>query len=232
MPFLRAKWHDLVMVNWSVPEALLTPLVPQGCQLDKFEQKIYVSLIAFLFKDTRVMGISIPGYRHFEEVNLRFYVTRTTQTGEKRRGVVFIREYVPKKLIALVAKWVYQEPYFAIQTSHTSSIHQAGTRHIRYQWGDAWLSGEIGEQSRNLADGSLEHFIAEHYWGYTQTTRGTREYRVEHPPWKWRTINDYQSCIDYESLYGPKWSILNEQPADSVFLAEGSEISVSPWGRL
>ena len=232
MPFLRAKWHDLVMVNWSVPEALLTPLVPQGCQLDKFEQKIYVSLVAFLFKDTRVMGLSIPGYCHFEEVNLRFYVTRTTQTGEKRRGVVFIREYVPKKLIALVARWVYQEPYFAIQTSHKSSSDHAGTRKIQYQRGVSRLSGELGKQSRNLADGSLEHFVAEHYWGYTQTTRVTREYQVQHPPWKWRTIDDYQSCVDYESLYGPKWSILNERTADSVFLAEGSEISVSPWGRL
>lgn len=232
MPFLKAEWRDLVMVNWSVPQTLLAPLVPDGCQLDEFEQKTYVSLVAFLFKNTRVMGLSVPGHRHFEEVNLRFYVTRTTPSGEIRRGVVFIREYVPKPLIAMIARWVYHEPYYSIKTSYESSENQQTTRSIRYQWGDAWLSAEVGQQTQSLEEGSLEYFIAEHYWGYTRTKRGTREYRVEHPPWKWRQITDYESRIDYASLYGANWSILADRPPDSVFLAEGSEISVSPWGRL
>ena len=122
MAFLRARWRDLLMVNWPIPREKLLPFVPAGCQLDSFEGKTYISLVAFLFEQTRVLGVSLPGYRHFEEVNLRFYVTHKTDSDEIRRGVVFLREYVPKKLIALVAKKVYQEPYEVLPMSHESCL--------------------------------------------------------------------------------------------------------------
>ena len=232
MAFLRARWRDLLMVNWPIPREKLLPFVPAGCQLDSFEGKTYISLVAFLFEQTRVLGVSVPGYRHFEEVNLRFYVTHKTDSDEIRRGVVFLREYVPKKLIALVAKKVYEEPYEVLPMSHESLIHDSGKRSLRYTLGNHWLSGTIDQSPNVLEVGSLEHFIAEHYWGYTKTKNGTRQYRVSHPPWRWHGVSDYQNRVDFGSLYGSEWSFLGEEAPECIFLAEGSEISVDPWGKL
>lgn len=232
MPFLRAKWRNLVMVNWSIPPDCLAALIPEGCVLDQFQGKTYVSLVAFLFEDTRVLGVAVPGHQNFEEVNLRFYVKHLTEAGEERRGVVFIREYVPKPMIAWVARTLYQEPYGTIPMSHDFRRNEAGQLTARYQWGKNWISGLIGESSQPLKAGSVQHFISEHYWGYTKTNRGTREYRVDHPSWTWRTFDHYRTEIHFESLYGSKWSFLSSLQPDCVFMADGSEVSVEPWGRL
>ncbi|MBL6723829.1 MAG: DUF2071 domain-containing protein [Rubripirellula sp.] len=232
MPFLTATWRDLVMVNWSVPPETLEPWLPTGCKIDKFRGKTYVSLVAFLFENTRVLGISIPGHRNFEEVNLRFYVTRNTDEGEVRRGVVFIREFVPKPLIALVARLIYREPYHWLAMSHHDQRDHEGKRRIRYTWGGNWISTAIGETSQLLKPNSVEQFIAEHYWGYTKTKRGTREYRVQHPSWNWRSIDDYDSKIDFADLYGSEWGFLANQSPECIFIAEGSDVSVDPWDHI
>ena len=75
-PFLTARWRYLAMLNYEVPPEALAPLVPAGTELDSWQGKTFVSVVGFLFLDTRVLGIAIPGHRDFEEVNLRFYVRR------------------------------------------------------------------------------------------------------------------------------------------------------------
>ena len=101
--FLTAQWRDLLMVNYEVDPSLLADRVPLGTTLDLFEGKCFVSLVGFMFLDTRVMDFLIPFHVNFEEVNLRFYVKRETRT-EIRRGVVFIKEIVPRGAIAWVAR--------------------------------------------------------------------------------------------------------------------------------
>ena len=95
MAFLRAHWRDLIMVNWSISPNTWT-LSSQKAACWIFEGQTYISLVAFRFEKTFVLGLPIPGYRNFEEVNLRFYVKHTPKEGECRRGVVFIQELVPK----------------------------------------------------------------------------------------------------------------------------------------
>ena len=118
IPFLAAEWRDLLIINYEVDPALLFPRLPAGTSLDLFEGRALVSLVGFRFLQTRVRGIAIPGYQDFEELNLRFYVTHRTPAGELRRGVCFIGEFVPRRAIAWVARWVYGEPYRALPLRH------------------------------------------------------------------------------------------------------------------
>src|SRR3712207_2361719 len=96
--FLTARWHDLIMANYEVDPALLEPRVPAGTDLDLFDGRCFVSLVGFMFLNTRVMGLPIPFHINFEEVNLRFYVKRDLP-GETRRGVCFVKEIVPRRAI-------------------------------------------------------------------------------------------------------------------------------------
>src|SRR5258708_6640038 len=168
---LPAKWRSLAMLNFEIDGAVLRPHVPRGTELDSFAGVVYGSLVGFLFLKTRVLGAPIPGHQNFEEVNLRFYVRRKAE-GEWRRGVVFVKEIVPRRAIAAVARGLYGENYVSMPMSHTIK----GNR-VEYRWGAGnRLSVETEGQPHLAAPGSLEEFITEHYWGYSKRF----EYRVEH----------------------------------------------------
>src|ERR1700758_642536 len=112
--FLTAEWRMLAMLNFEVDPALLEAHLPHGCELDLWNRKTLVSLVGFQFLNTRVMGTVIPFHRNFEEVNLRFYVR-----GCEGRGVVFIREIVPRRAITAVARTLYGENYVTAPLEHT-----------------------------------------------------------------------------------------------------------------
>ena len=222
--FLTAKWVHLVMLNYVVDPELLAPRVPAGTTLDLWDSKCFVSMVGFQFLDTRVLGLAIPLHRDFEEVNLRFYVRRE-QDGERRRGVVFIKEIVPRAAIAWVARVLYSEAYVALPMAHDDRV-EAPERQISYSWEHGGRTCRLGLRTTGapyLAEpNSEESFIAEHYWGYVRQRDGsTVEYQVEHPRWRvWRGEAPQFEC-DVAGLYGAEFvrSPYRIQPS-SAFLAE------------
>lgn len=227
-PFLTARWAQLAMLNYDVPPEILRHRVPKGTELDTFEGRTIVSVVGFLFEDTRVLGIPIPLHTDFEEVNLRFYIRR----GEKR-AVAFIRELVPRRAIATVARRLYNEPYLALPMRHRVD---AG-RDVLYEWEwqGRWcgLHLEATGEPFDSKPGSEEEFITEHYWGYTaQRDGGTLEYQVEHPKWLvWKAAKATLSA-DIAGLYGPEFVEYLEKEPSSAFLAEGSAVKVYPGVRI
>jgi uncharacterized protein YqjF (DUF2071 family) len=237
--FLTAEWRWLAMLNYRVAPELLRPYVPAGTELDCWNGATYLSIVGFLFRDTRVLGVPVPLHRHFEEVNLRIYVCRTVG-GEVRRAVTFIRELVPRRAIATVAKLTYNEPYRALPMRHRLAPLDAATGApslVEYGWRHAggWsrLSVEPVGSARPLETGSEEEFITEHYWGYTrQRDGGTVEYRVEHSPWRVWQVRNARLEGDLAPLYGEAMaSALTGAPASS-FLADGSTVTLRAPERL
>lgn len=242
--FLTAKWHHLIMANYQVDPKMLLTLVPPGTELDSWNGKHFVSVVGFQFLNTRVLGLPIPWHRNFEEVNLRFYVRRTIGN-EVRRGVVFIREIVPKWAIAWVANTVYNERYSAmpmassdrVVTDSEPSERSEVSREIAYRWRTMqkssnsfrWngISATTCGQPTVPGQNTEANFITEHYYGYvTQRDGSTMEYRVEHPSWK---VWDVSSCVldcDIETVYGPEWMEPLAGVPHSAFVAVGSDIIV------
>ncbi|WP_118972490.1 YqjF family protein [Taibaiella koreensis] len=226
--FLDAAWRKLIMANYAVDPALLSPYLPHGTALDLYRDTCYLSLVGFMFRDTRVKGWKIPFHVHFEEVNLRFYVRR--QHGEtRRRGVVFLKEIVPRRALSLVARTIYNEPYITMPMSHTW-LHSEQQWKVTYRWGKGLhncLGVITGDTPRDIVAGSEEEFITEHYWGYTRLSgRKTAEYEVTHPRWQVYDTKDHLIEVNFAEVYGATFDFLkNEQPL-SVFLAEGSAIQV------
>lgn len=236
-PFLTARWESLVLLNYACPRAWLEPLVPAGTELDDWQGETLVSLVGFLFADTRLKGMAIPFHRTFEEVNLRFYVRRRTATGETRRAVVFIRELVPRLAIALMARWTYNEPYAAVPMSHAIDLDPDRGGAVRYGWRyratDYALSATVAGPARPLEGGTETEFITEHYWGYTrQRDGGTLEYEVAHPPWRVWTASASTFTGDATALYGPHFAGLLRGSPRTAFVAVGSAVEVHVGRRL
>ncbi len=234
--FLTAQWRHLAMLNYEIMPSTLTPFVPAGTEIDAWNGKSLVSVVGFLFFKTRVFGIPVPCHQNFEEVNLRFYVRRKAEDGW-RRGVVFIKEIVPRPAIAFVARRRYNEPYVALPMGHEMTIESGSLKSVEYTWNFKGRQNRLKLSARGpavpLTGGSEAEFITEHYWGYNSQRDGTTmEYRVEHPRWPiYETAGATLDC-DVAGLYGEVFcDSLSRQPSSS-FLAEGSEVTVYQGVRL
>jgi uncharacterized protein YqjF (DUF2071 family) len=227
--FLTAQWRNLILANFAVPEDLLRPLVPPGCDLDRRDGACWASLVGFQFLGTRVLGIGWPGYRNFPEWNLRFYVNH-----EGRRGVCFVREFVPQWTVATIARVLYNEPYRSARMSmDVKDEPDALTATYTVKWaGRVHSLHAIGAKPAVRPGGdSLEHWFKEHSWGYGTSRRGKLiRYEVNHPEWDVYPVRAFAFDVDWAALYGPEWAPMNGAQPASVVLAVGSEISVYPKG--
>ena len=234
--FLTAEWRKLIMAQYEVAPKKLAPYLPRGLELELYQGKCFVSLVAFRFDRVRIKGLAIPLHTSFEEINLRFYVRRREPDGTTKRGVIFIREFVPRRAIAWVAKRFYEEPYLAIPTRSEISI-RPDLLIAKYGWklGGRWhtLSAAAYLPPVPIAPGSIEEFITEHYWGYTKRSDGsTSAYRVEHPRWQTYRLQGYEIAVDFATLYGSDFGFLTDQWVSSVLVAEGSAVTVHSGSRL
>lgn len=229
MSFLKAEWRKLAMGNYEVDASLLQPYLPSGTELDVWNGIHYVSLIGFMFLNTKVLGIKIPFHVNFEEVNLRFYV-RYKDRGEWKRGVVFVKEIVPKAAITFIANTLYGEHYMTRKMKHYWK-DKTDSRVVSYEWKiqNNWQKFLV-ETEKNLSSiesGSEVEFITEHYWGYTRVNgHNTTEYEVTHPKWQQYLVKNYEIEVDFGLTYGNQFGFLNSEQPKSVILAEGSEITV------
>src|SRR5438132_5622025 len=227
-PFLTANWRYLAMLNYVVDPHILTPFVPPGTEIDYENGETFVSIVGFLFLDTRLLGLPIPLHRDFEEVNLRFYVRRKS-ADTWRRGVVFIRELVPRRAIALIARTFYGENYLSCSMKHALE-HPDAKLSVEYCWrrGKKWefLKMSAAGEPQSVSAGSHAEFITEHYWGYTCIRGGCSEYRVEHPRWKIWNAARFELNADVATLYGEQFAETLSRSPRSAFIADGSPITV------
>jgi len=230
--FLKANWENLIMANYEVSPSILKPYLPKGVELDFFKNKTYVSLVGFMFKKTSLFNIPIPFFGSFEEINLRFYV-RKIEGKKIKKGVVFINETVPFKIVALLANKLYKEHYISIPTKNTIDI--AENKHVHYEWKmkNKWNSIKVQSDTNKyeIEPSSVEEFIFERYFGFTKlSSLSSQEYRIQHPKWNTHKILNYTIDCDFGAMYGNAFSHLNNQVPSSIIMAEGSKVSVN-WKR-
>ncbi|HUI57968.1 MAG TPA: DUF2071 domain-containing protein [Bryobacteraceae bacterium] len=237
-PFLTAEWRFLIMLNYAVDASLVAHLVPAGTELDQFGGCTYISLVGFRFERTRLHGLWIPFHSDFDEVNLRFYVKRK-QEAPPRRGVVFVREVVPRWAIAKTAQLAFREKYVSLPMKHkvVEPTSEGGRVQAEYRWrhGQNWNSLRVECAGRPVkpADGSLEQFLTEHYWGYSAQPGGaTLEYHVEHDPWRVWQASRASFEGEAQGLYGAEFARCLAREPDSSFMAEGSTVAVYPGQAL
>lgn len=229
MSFLTAEWKKLAIANYSIDKEVLAKYIPYKTELDLWEGNCYVSLVGFMFKNTKLLGLRIPSHSCFEEVNLRFYV-KYKENNIWKRGVVFIKELVPRPALTFVANTFYKEHYETVAMEHTWELNNNHLE-VLYGWEFKNKEQSIKVVAKDLLQdiplGSETEFITEHYWGYTKINETkTFEYEVTHPRWQAYPIEDYNINVDFGLVYGKDFQFLNNLTPKSVMLAEGSKITV------
>ena len=229
-PFLTAQWLHVLGVTYAAAEELLVPHLPRGAQIDTLEGSPRVSIVAFRFRGTRLRGVPIPLHVNFGEINLRFYVRLNG-----RRAVVFIREFVSRPAISLVAKVTYNEPYRTIRMRDEVLVRDDGLIGVRHRFGrglgnrlEAWGDPEPVVP----AEGSAGYWLTHHDLGVGRARDGSaRSYEVEHPVWALHEVRSVEVDVDFGRLYGPQWAHLSGTEPSHVTLAEGSAVGITPAVR-
>jgi hypothetical protein len=233
--FLTAEWRKLLIVNYHIDRSLLVPYLPYKTELDLFKGKCYVSLVGFRFINTKLKGISVPFHRDFEEINLRFYV-RYFDSITWKRGVVFLKEIVPKPALTIIANSIYKENYMTLPTRSRLDEHMGNIK-VEYEWkfkGKWDLVSLTALSTRfDILPESEEEFITEHFWGYTQIgDYRTSQYQVEHPRWQMYSVTGSEINVRFGDLYGAAFFFLKNTHPTSIMLAEGSKISVRSADKI
>jgi len=233
MAFLTARWSNLILITYAVPPKLLEHRLPEDLELDTRNGRAFASLVAFDFLDTRVLGVAWPGFRNFPEVNLRFYV-RDRQSGE--RGVMFVREFVPLRFVAWVARRIYNEPYEAVPMRSRVAAAADGIS-IAHEFTAGGRVNSIranGDLATTCpADTTDEHFFKEHRWGFGRSRGGGGggrciRYEVIHPTWECHAVRSWALDLDWRRVYGEEWAVLQDAQPCSVIIAKGSAGTVLP----
>lgn len=227
-PFLTARWRDLILLTYPVPDGLALPLVPPGCEPDRWEGRCHVSLVALQMERVRVRGLAVPGLSAYPQVNLRLYVRHAG-----RAAVRFVQELVPSRLMAAAAHWFYGEPFRAGRIQARLERENGGYS-AEYRFGfdrPRWriaVRGEGGAPKLVPAFDTFEHWVKERVRGCRTDRSGRlRTFDVAHPPWVIRPITAVEMQVDFAALYGAPWAPLNGSGPASVVYAVGSEVTVS-----
>lgn len=217
------------MANYSVDPIILKPFLPYKTELDSFEGRFYVSLVGFMFENTRILKVGVPFHMNFPEINLRFYV-RYLDGKDWKRGVVFIKEIVPRPAISFVANLIYKEKCVCLPVKYLEESDDQFLK-LNYQWKfrNEWNSIAVKSSIAGtpLLQGSAEEFITEHFWGYAKVNANTSaEYEVSHPRWNIHQVKESFINCNFSGLYGSGFESLEKAKPDSVFLADGSPVTV------
>ena len=219
----------MAVITFAADEDQLRPYLPRDVTIDTLEGSPRVSLVAFEFRRTRVGGLPIPRHIAFPEINLRFYVRHR---GE--RGVVFIRELVPRWAIATVARVLYNEPYQRLPMRCGSQPAADGGVQVWHRFGRGNSLSLKGAADAAIPEaGSAAHWLTDHSLGVGRRRDGaTLLYDVAHPAWALREVDDLALEVDFGALYGPQWACLQDATPSHLSLAVGSPITVSRPRRL
>jgi uncharacterized protein len=237
IPMARCEWRSLVFLNYAVEALRLRPFLPPSLELDLWEGKPWISLVGLTFKHTKVLGIPVPFEQDYEQINLRFYVKRRIE-GRVRRGVVFLREIVPKPFLAMSARLLLNEKYTSRRTGRTISKEADGPCRARYEWRGAspgvnFIEATTGGAPFLPGPRSHEVFLSKRLWSYTPQRDGSvSELRVGHPAWEVSAVSDSGVALAEPGVFPrPFHDVLKRKP-DTSFLAEGSRVTLYLPGRI
>lgn len=179
--FMTGNWEDLIISTFEVKKEILESYLPNNTELDLFNGKALMSIVAFTFSKVKFFGLKVPFHQKFGQINFRFYA-KSKINGVK--GVVFIKEFAPKPLIALTANLFYNEPYFYKNIRLTKNEFQK-KKSIKYSYKNLELKAKTNTTTKPLTKNSFNEFIVDRYIAFVKKSETkTFQYKIYHQPWK------------------------------------------------
>ncbi len=192
----RADWIDALFIHFELAAQILQPFVP--FELDTFESRAHVSLVAFTQRNLRparggwlAAALTTPIAAH-EFLNLRTYVRCGRES-----GIYFIAEWIPNRPAVLIGPRTYGLPYRLARHRYRYGASRGAVEAIvRARGGRLDCRGRIASTPFVPApSGTLDHFLLERYTAFTHRGSISRCFRIAHRPWSQKSVQlDLVDC--------------------------------------
>jgi uncharacterized protein YqjF (DUF2071 family) len=208
------EWNNAIFLHWEVDLEELKKHVPKELEIDLFEGKPWVSVVAFTMEKIRPKHLPyFPPISNFHEINIRTYIKSKNKT-----GVYFLSIEGGKKLSCKVAKGISQLPYrySAIKRSET----QFNSSNLEFN-DNLDIKFTIGKELKEKTE--LDKWLTERYALFQDTQNSINEFEIHHLEWPISTI-DFQSL----NLNYKRFNTLIDNSPQKIQYSKGVKVLAWP----
>lgn len=168
------EWNNAVFLHWQVDINELKKFVPDDLVIDLYEDKPWVSLVAFTMEKIRPRNLpSFSPISDFHEINIRTYVKYKNKT-----GVYFLSIEGGTKISCQVAKSLSELPYRHSKIKRKENHYCSENSSL----GDRLeLSYQVGPPLSEKTE--LDRWLTERYALFQDTGTSINEFEIHHIEW-------------------------------------------------
>ena len=208
------EWRDNIFMHWQVDTSFLRDAVPAELQLDLFEGKAWISLVAFSVRDMQLRHIPpVSLLSDFHELNIRTYVVH-----DGIPGIYFLTINAQKLIPVLMARIFIGLPY------RKARIRRQGNRYRAYRKAHSIDLRYSVKKPIHRSD--LDLWLTERHALFEQRDTDKSLFRIDihHYPWLLKKADVQAKTLTYPFLNG-----LGGRCPDKVHFS--SSVKVLLWGR-
>ncbi|AWW30750.1 DUF2071 domain-containing protein [Echinicola strongylocentroti] len=209
------EWNDAIFLHWQVEEQELRKWVPDTLEIDLFEGKAWVSVVAFDME--RIRPKVLPAFSpisNFHEINIRTYVNY-----KGKQGVYFLSIEGSKRLSCQMAKSLSALPYRYSVMKRKQGMYRSTNDPLEDR---LHLDFEIGASVKQKSQ--LEWWLMERYALFQDSPGAINAYEIHHAPWPAKKVTLTSIELNY-----PRFSELFSGRPDLCHYSSG--VQVLAWGN-
>ncbi|MBF4985995.1 DUF2071 domain-containing protein [Nonlabens mediterrranea] len=209
------EWNNAIFLHWQVELSELKKFVPKELEIDLFEGKPWISVVAFTMEKIRPKNLpSFSPISDFDEINIRTYIKSNNKT-----GVYFLSIEGGKNLSCKVAKGMSELPYRFSKIKRTENQYESNNSEFNDKLNIEFTIGkEITEKTE------LDKWLTERYALFQDTEKSINEFEIHHLEWAINEIDLKHLDINY-----PRFDKLIKKEPNKIQYSKG--VKVIAWGK-
>lgn len=209
------EWNDAVFLHWEVDLNALQALVPADLEIDLFEGKPWVSMVAFTMQKIRPRYLpSFSPISDFHEINIRTYVKQ-----DNKSGVYFLSIEGGTRISCEIARALSELPYRYSKISRSANLYHSENEGYRDKMEIRYEVGESIKEKSNLV-----LWLTERYALFQDTESSINEFEIHHLEWPIYEIDIIELDIDY-----PRFHKFMQRKPDRIHYSTG--VKVIAWEK-
>lgn len=209
------EWNKAIFLHWQVELSELEKFVPKELEIDLFEGKPWVSVVAFTMEKIRPKNIpSFPPVSNFDEINIRTYIKSDHKT-----GVYFLSIEGGKRLSCKIAKAMSALPYRYSKIDRMENLYKSNNAAFNDK---LHIAFEIGQQIKQKS--ALDLWLTERYALFQDAKMSMNEFEIHHLEWSIKEIELKKLAFNY-----PRFNNLLMNSPNKIQYSDG--VKVVAWEK-
>jgi len=209
------EWNNAIFLHWQVELDELKKFVPTELEIDLFDDKPWISLVAFTMEKIRPKNLpAFPPISDFDEINIRTYVKFNNKT-----GVYFLSIEGGKRASCKIAKGMSELPYRYSKIRRQKGIYKSTNKKLNDQ-----LNIEFELDKVQTKKNELDKWLTERYALFQDTGNCINEFDIHHLEWPTEGIEMKKLEVDY-----PRFGNLINNKPNLTHFSRG--VKVIAWNK-